>query len=83
MEEVIIQSLIRTVSKTGEFFLVSEETKAMIEQLPDDEKVSLYCRIRDESLRHEEEWRDEFIELSDIDEVLLPEPEGLPDEDVW
>jgi hypothetical protein len=65
----------RSVSKTGEFGLVSKETLDWAMRLTDAEKVSLYCRIRDESQRMESEWRDGFIRSVQIQAESLPEAE--------
>ena len=67
--------LIRTVSKTGEFELASPGSLEWACSLDDQEIVDLYIQIRDESRRLEQEWRDEFVELVDIDEDCLPDPE--------
>lgn len=71
--EQFAYDLIRTISKTGELDLVSPDSLDWASSLDDSEKVALYCRVRDESHRPEEEWRDEFIDVVDIDEGLLPD----------
>lgn len=67
--------LIRTISKTGEFELVSQDSLDWACSLEDSDKVALYCRIRDESGRLEDEWRGDFVDVVDVDEELLPNPE--------
>jgi hypothetical protein len=53
---------IRYVSKNGDLHLVSQETLAWAQSLSDSDKIGLYCAIRDESMRLESEWRQEFIQ---------------------
>ena len=69
-----VHELTRSISKTGGLGLASDEKLQWAQQLGDDDKVTLYCIFRDESQRHESEWRDEFIDRIRIQEELLPEP---------
>ena len=68
------QALVRSVSKNGDFFLAQDELDALVGLLSDADVISLYEHIRDNSMRLEEEWRDEFIEAFPEQESLLPEP---------
>ena len=68
------QVLIRSVSKTGEFFLAQDEFYRLSRTLSAQDVVALYVAIRDHSGRIEEEWRDEFVDAFRAYEHLLPTP---------
>jgi hypothetical protein len=74
VSEATKRALVRSVSKNGDFFLAQEELDALAGLLSDADVISLYEHIRDNSMRLEEEWRDEFIEAFPEQESLLPEP---------
>jgi hypothetical protein len=74
MDENRAYEMTRYVSKNGDMGLVSQETIQWAHNLPKSDKVALYCRVRDDSLRLESEWRKEFVERVGIDDSELPEP---------
>lgn len=74
VSEAMKQALVRSVSKNGDFFFAEPELDALSGSLSDAEVVALYEYIRDNSMRLEEEWRDEFIEAFPEQEPLLPQP---------
>jgi hypothetical protein len=74
VSEATKQALARSVSKNGDFFLAQVELDALAGSLNDAEVISLYEYIRDNSMRLEDEWRDEFIEAFPEQENLLPAP---------
>jgi hypothetical protein len=74
VSEAMKQELVRSVSKNGDFLLAQAELDALAGSLEDAEVISLYEYIRDNSMRLEGEWRDEFIEAFPEQESLLPEP---------
>jgi hypothetical protein len=63
---------IRYIRKNGDLALVSQSSIDWARRLSNDEKIVLYLKVRDESQRLEEEWRDEFATKLDIEENLLP-----------
>ena len=75
MQNRFADDLVRTLSKTGGFVLASPESLDWACSLDDEEQVELYCKLRDESQRIEDEWRYDFIDLVEIDDELLPDPE--------
>ena len=75
MNENQAYELIRSVSKNGDFLLVSQETLLAAQQLPPEGKVKLYEQIRDESRRFESEWRDEFADKPGVSRSFLPATE--------
>jgi len=74
VSEATKRALVRSVSKNGDFFLAQEELGALAGLLSDADVISLYEHIRDNSMRLEDEWREEFIEAFPQQESLLPEP---------
>ena len=69
----------RSVSKCGELCLVSDETINEAKRLDDSSKIELYIYIKDESMRLEAEWRNEFCHKIEISHELLPEAESETD----
>ena len=56
----VAYALVRSVSKNGDFFLVTYWLEILPTFLSAEQVVILYERIRDESGRLESEWRPEF-----------------------
>jgi len=65
----------RSVSKNGDFDLAYEFISSLEGKLNESQVIDLYEYIRDNSDRLEDEWRDEFLQLFDEYEDLLPEQE--------
>lgn len=72
---------IRYIGKTGDLALVSESSIDWACGLSSDEKIALYLKVRDESQRLEDEWRDEFVAKVRIEEHRLPPPIPFDDFD--
>ncbi len=65
---------VRYIGKAGDLELVSESSIDWARGLSCDEEVALYLKVRDESKRLEDEWRDAFAAKVGIEEQLLPAP---------
>lgn len=69
-----LDALVRSVSKSGDFFIVAAELASASHTLNLNQAVRLYEHIRDNSDRLEAEWRDEFIAAFSGVEQILAEP---------
>lgn len=69
-----LDTLVRSVSKNGDFFIAAVELASASHILNSKQAVRLYEHIRDNSDRLEMEWRNEFIAAFSGVESLLPEP---------
>lgn len=78
MDENRIQEFTRCVSKNGDLELIDEQTIIWAQGLSQSDKIQLYCAIRDESMRFESEWRQQFVEKVLISESLLPQTAEEP-----
>jgi hypothetical protein len=65
---------VRYIGKNGDLEFVSESSIDWARGLSCDEKIALYVKVRDESQRLEDEWRNEFVAKVRIEEHLLPTP---------
>lgn len=63
---------VRYISKNGDLELVSQSSIEWARGLSHDEKIALYIKVRDESQRIEDEWRDEFATKVHVEQSLLP-----------
>jgi len=82
--EELIYGIVRYVSKLGELSVSDAELRAMGTFFGVADAVELYQRIRDDSLRFEGEWRDQFIAYFPAARDGLP-PQQMTEEeyDEW
>jgi hypothetical protein len=73
------EDFVRYVGKTGDLDLISQSSIEWARGLSDHAKIALYLKVRDESQRSEDEWRDEFAAKVRINEDLLPASSPLDD----
>jgi hypothetical protein len=69
----VTHAVVRSVSKNGDFFIASYWLEVLPTFLTEDQVVSLYKRIRDESGRKESEWRPEFERAFSAQIASLPD----------
>jgi hypothetical protein len=83
--ENLIYGITRYVSKLGDGLWVSDtELRALRTFFRVEDAVELYIRIRDESLRFEDEWRDQFIMyFPDARDALPPQIMIEEEYDKW
>jgi hypothetical protein len=78
--ENLIYGIVRYVSKLGELSVSDVELRAMQKFFGVPDAVELYERIRDDSLRFEGEWRDQFIAYFPAARDALP-PQQMTEEE--
>jgi hypothetical protein len=66
--------LVRSVSKVGTLELASDAVQVLAAELDEDQVTSLYEAVRDQSGRHEAEWRSEFERTFARQAGRLPPP---------
>jgi hypothetical protein len=82
--EELIYGIARYVSKLGELSVSDVELRAMQKFFSVQDAVELYERIRDDSLRFEGEWRDQFIAYFPAARDTLPAQKMTEEEyDEW
>jgi hypothetical protein len=75
--------LARAVSKCGSLSFTKDYLDLLARSLSDGQLVQLYCDIRDQSGRHEEEWREDFERAFPKIVGLLPDPRAFPEIDAF
>jgi hypothetical protein len=73
-----LEFLVRAISKDGG--ITESEWLEYVKKFTDEEVVAMYCTVRDESMRMENEWRPELVTALADRANLLP-PIGHPLED--
>jgi len=68
----LIYDITRHVSKLGELSILDAELRAMQTFFRAEDAVELYTKIRDDSMRFESEWREQFVSYFSAFESALP-----------
>jgi hypothetical protein len=77
----LIYGIARYVSKLGQLSVSDTELRAMQRFFKSADAVELYERVRDESGRCEEEWREDFVRYFPVARGVLP-PVELTEEEI-
>lgn len=82
--ESLIHGIVRYVSKLGVLTISDIELRAMRTFFTPEDAVELYKRIRDDSMRFEGEWREQFIEYFPESRDVLPKQQMTEEQyDEW
>ena len=72
------QLAVRSISKAGNFSLARDALQQLSVTLTDEQALSFYVEIRDNSGRPESEWRDEFLSCFPRVKDRLPAASSKP-----